>query len=229
MNIHSILLSTAVIFLGSNAYSAERQSFESNMKIENDADGNFIQREKTTRVDAKGTSTITEKKLLVKVDKDGNTRKSTTTKQVVDPKGLGNRHVTKTIDSEETKKGETISNHVKMVNGKTVEGSQESYKAETKVRQDAEGNYKENDKISSTDASGTKVTYEKNAKVSVDNEGDVSKSTTTKSAVDPKGLGNKNTVTTLNTEKMDDGLLKSKQEVKVDGKTVQSIAETMPQ
>jgi hypothetical protein len=105
----------------------------------------------------------------------------------------------------------------------------ETYETDVKIEKDANGNYNEKDKTIKTDATGTTTSYEKDAKVSVDTDGNTNKSTTTKSVTDPKGLFNKTTVTTSNTEKVKDGVAQTGQDVKVNGKTVESTAQTIPQ
>ena len=155
---------------------------------------------------------------------------SRTTEVVVDPKGLGNKHVVVTKDTEKTKYGMVDTTHTKTVNGKNVEGTKDNYKSTSKVQRDSEGNYAEKDITTKTDANGTTTSFEKDANVAVDANGDVSKSTTTEKVTDPKGIFNKSTmVKTSNTEKTADGMVETSQAVTVDGKTVESKSETTQQ
>jgi len=105
----------------------------------------------------------------------------------------------------------------------------ETYQTNTKIDKDSNGNYAEKDVTTKTDSAGTTTTFEKKASVDVDAKGNTDKSTTTKKVTDPAGLHNKQTVTTSNTEKVKDGVVKTSQEIKVDGKTVESKTETTPQ
>ena len=105
----------------------------------------------------------------------------------------------------------------------------ETYQTDTKIEKDSDGNYNKKEKTTKTDAAGTDTSFEKKSTVAIDSEGNTDKTTTTKAVTDPKGLMNKTTVTTSNKEKVKDGLVKTDQEVKVDGKTVESKSVTTPQ
>lgn len=230
MNIKSILLlSTATLALSSNAFAATKETYQTNTKIEKDTAGNYSEKSKTTKTELDGTTYVSEKDMVVGVDAKGNTNKSMTTKNVVDRKGLGNKHIVTTADTEKTKDGEVTTTHEKTVNGKTVEGTKDSYKTESKVQTDSKGNYEQKDITTKTDEYGTTVSYEKNANVSVDANGNTEKSTTTKEVVDPAGLNNKTTVTNSKSKEVKDGVVTTSQETKVDGKTVESKTETKPQ
>ena len=224
-----LLASTAVFALSATAFAVEKETYQSNTKIEKDYDGNYSEKDTVTKTDAEGTTNSSEKKLSVAVDSNGNTDKSTTTKTITDPKGLGNKHVVTTTDTEKTKDGQVTTTHAKTVNGKNVEGTKDSYKTSSKVQKDSEGNYAEKDITTNTDAEGTTTSFEKNANVAVDANGDTDKSTTTKKVTDPVGLMNKSTVKTSNTEKTKDGMVETSQAVIVDGKTIESKSETAPQ
>ena len=230
MNIKSILLtSTAVLAFSASSFAADKETYQATTKIEKDAKGNYSEKNTITKTDLDGTTNSSEKKLDITVDSKGNTDKSKTSERITDPKGLGNKHVVKIIDTEKTKDGQTTTTHTKTVNGKNVEGTKDSYKTSSEVQKDTKGNYAERDITTKTDADGTYVSFEENANVAVDASGDVSKSTTTKQVTDPKGLMNKSTVTTSNTEKTKDGQVSTSQEVTVDGKTVEKTTETAPQ
>ncbi len=229
MNTKSILLaSTALFALSAPAFAIDKETYQSNTSIEKDSAGNYAEKNMVTKTDLDGTTTSSEKNLHVAVDASGNVEKSKTTERVSDPQGLGNKHIVTTKDTEKTKNGEVTITHEKTVNGKNVEGTTDSYKTSSKVHKDSAGNYAEKDITTKTDADGTTVSFEKDAKVAVDAHGDTAKSTTTKKVTDPKGLMNKSTVKTSNTEKTQDGQFKTSQEVKVDGKTISSEATSAP-
>lgn len=228
MHSRSILLLGVAAMVWGNPALAQKQTFESNVKVERDEKGNYTQREKTKRIDAAGTATTSEKKITVELDRDGNANRKTVIREVTDPKGLGNRHVATSTDIEKVKNGEVTESHKTTIGGKAEDGTRDNYRAERKISQDAQGNYKERDKVTNTDSEGTKVSYEKKATVSVDEQGKADKKTTTKSVVDPKGLRNKTTVTTSNTEDTGGGMVKSNQTIKVDGETVQDVTQTVP-
>ena len=230
MNIKSILLaSTAAFALSATAFAADKESYQSTTKIEKDSNGNYSEKDMVTKTDANGATKSSEKKLSNKVDAKGNSDKSKTTEFVTDPKGLGNKRVVTVKDTETTKDGQVSTTHKKTVDGKNVEGTKDSYKTSSTVQKDSKGNYEEKDITVNTDANGTTTSFEKKASVDVNANGDTDKSTTTKKVVDPQGLMNKGSVTTSNTEKVKDGMVKTSQEIKVDGKTVASKTENSTQ
>lgn len=230
MRIKSILLaSTAIIALNSPAFAVEKETYESKTKIEKDSDGNYQDKDTVKRIDTDGTKTISEKSLKIKVDENGATIRNADTKTVVDPKGLGNKHVVKTSDSEKNKDGKVISKSSKVIKGENPDGTKDSYKTESTIKSDAEGNYKEKDKTTATDAEGTTTKFEKNANVDVDSKGNIEKTTTTKEVTDPKGLYNKHTVTTSNKETIKDGTVNTSHEIKVNGKVIESKSDTSSQ
>jgi hypothetical protein len=223
MDIKAILLvSTAFLAISATAFAADKETYQADTKIEKDSDGNYTETNKTVKTDVDGTINSSERNLTVAVDAKGNIDKSRTTKHVTDPKGLGNKHVTTTKDTETTKYGQVTSTHAKTVNGKSVEGS------ETNSQSDSQGNYEQMDITTKTDAAGTTTKVVKETDVKVSANGDTDKSTSTKKMVDPKGLLNKTTVQTSNTEQVKDGIIKASHEIKVNGKTVESTTETAP-
>lgn len=229
MTMKSILLaSTAVFALSAAAFAADKETYQSDTKIEKDSAGNYSEKDTITKTDANGTTNNSKKTLNITVDAKGNTDKTRTTEISTDPKGLGNKHVVATKDTEQTKYGMVTTTHTKTVNGKNVEGTKDNYKSTSKIEKDSEGNYAERDITTKTDANGTTVSFEKDANIAVDANGDVNKSTTTEKTTDPKGLFNKSAVTTSNTEQTKDGMVKTSQAVTVDGKNVESKSELTP-
>jgi hypothetical protein len=230
MNIKSILLtSTAIIAFSSATFASDKESYQATTKIEKDYKGNYSEKSTVTKTDLDRTTNSSEKNLIIKTDSEGNIDKSKTYERITDPKGLGNKHIVKVVDTEKTEDGQVTTTHTKTINGKNVEGNEDSYKTSNKVKMDSKGNYHERDITTKTDADGNYVSYEENSNISVDSSGDVSKSITTKQVDDPKGLMNKSTTTTSNTEKTKDGQVKTSKEITVDGKTLEKTTETSPQ
>jgi len=96
----------------------------------------------------------------------------------------------------------------------------ETYDSHVKVQNDGNGNYKENDKTESTDASGTHI-EEKKVDQDVDSRGNVDKSVTT-SNVHKKGWFKKNSTKTKDTEKTEsDGTVKTTHKKVINGTTVE--------
>lgn len=127
MNIKSVLLASAAVFLfGVTAYAADKETYQTETKIEKDSDGNYTKKEKTTDTTADGTTTTNEKKATVSVDANGNTDKSTTTKQVTDPKGLMNKTTVTTSNTEKVKDGVVKTSEEVKVDGKTTESKSET-------------------------------------------------------------------------------------------------------
>jgi len=224
-----LLASTAVFALSTGAYAADKEKYESTTKIEKGTNGDYTEKTKTSKTEIDGTTNISEKDLVIKVDSKGNTDKSLNVKTTVDPKGLGNKHIVTSEATEKTKDGEVTVTHKKTVNGKTVEGTKDSYKTESKTERDSKGNFEQQDITVKTEADGTKVSYEKNSKVSVGADGDVSGKVMTKEVVDPVGLNNKQTTTNTSSKSVDDGVVKTEHETKVDGKTVEKDSRTTRQ
>lgn len=219
---HILLASTAIIALSAPAFASDKETYQSTTKIEKGTNGNYSETNTVSKTDIDGTTNSSEKKLVVEVDAKGNTSKTKTSEFVIDPKGLGNKHVVSTKDTENTKDDVVTTSHEKIVNGKNVEGTNDSYKTSSKVREDSKGNYAEKDITTKTQNDGTFVSYEKDANVTVDANGDTDKLTTTKKVIDPKGLNNKSTVKTSNAEKTKDGMTDTSHSITVDGKTVES-------
>lgn len=107
--------------------------------------------------------------------------------------------------------------------------SAETYQSDTTIRKDATGNYDEKNTTVKTDASGNTTTFEKEAAVGVGPDGEVDKSTTTKKVLDSADPLNSHVVRTKNSEQVRDGMVTTNQEVKVDGRVIDSKSETKPQ
>ncbi len=208
---------------------AATEKYESKTTVVKKDDGSYERKDVTTKTDQTGNSVTLEKKVDVDVGKDGTYNAKTDTKQINDPKGLLNKHVVETVDTSKISDGKLVATHEKKVDGKTVAGVKDKYKSTTKVSEDATGNYDENTKVSTVSPTGTKTTYEKKAVVDVHNDGSIDKATTTKEVDDPKGLGNKTTTTSANTQNISDGVVTNGQEIKVDGKVVESQKTVTPQ
>lgn len=225
----ALLLSTAAIVLSFPAFAAEKQTYEISTKIEKDAAGNYLEKNVTNKKDMDGTTTRAERELKINVDSKGNTEKSLTMMKSSDPKGLGNKHVESSKDTESTKDGQVNVSHEKVVNGKTIEGTHDNYKFESSAKRDEKGNFVEKDITRNVDSNGMLTETENKSSIDVDSNGDASKSTTTKVVTDPKGLNNMNTTTTTNTENTQNGQVKTSHEVTVNGKVKESVTDTAPQ
>lgn len=101
----------------------------------------------------------------------------------------------------------------------------ETVKSETKVEQDASGNYERKSSTERTDANSTTTQQDSKVKVDVDNDGSVKKTVESETSVDPKGLMNKSSVKTTDTVEQKDGETTVKHKKKVDGKTVEETEE----
>jgi hypothetical protein len=225
---HLLLTTTAIFVLSTPAFASDKETYQANTKIEKSTNGNYSETNSVSKTDMDGTTNSSDKKLVVTVDDKGNTEKTRTTERVTDPKGMGNKHIVTTKDTESTKDDVVSTSHEKTVNGKNVEGTTDSYKTSSKMREDSKGNFAQKDITTKTDADGTTVSFEKNAKVEVEDNGETDKSTTTKKVTDPKGLNNKSTVKTSNTETIKDGMKETNQTVTVDGKTVRDTGTMSP-
>jgi hypothetical protein len=191
---HILLTSTAIIALSTPAFSADKEMYQTTTKIEKDAIGNFSEKSNTTKTEMDGTANSYEKNINITVDDKGNKDKTVTTETMSDPKGLGNKHVTMTKDTETSKDGAVSSTHEATVNGKSV-------KSDSSFETNANGSYERNDMISRTDAAGTTRSSEQNTSMKVNSKGDTKKTVTSESSTDPKGLGNKTSVKVTDTEK----------------------------
>jgi hypothetical protein len=222
MNIKRALLASAtIIALSAPAFAADKENYETTTKIEKDAKGNFHEKAKTTKTEMDGTFNSFEKKVDISVDSKGNTDKTITTESVVDAKGLGNKHVTKTKDTETVKNGETKATHEASVDGKSV-------KADSSFEKDANGNYERKDTIARTDAAGTTRTSETKVNVKVDDNGNTKKTSVTENTTDPEGLGNKTSVKTTDTTKTTADETTITHEKKINGDVVNRSSYTGP-
>lgn len=127
MNKTSMLLVTVAAFaLSAPAFAADTTSYESNTKIEKDADGDYSAKSKTENTDSAGTTSTSEKKVDVDVDSKGNVDKTVKSEETTDPKGLMNKKTVKTKDTAKTKADGTVeTKHKKTVNGHTTESTTE--------------------------------------------------------------------------------------------------------
>jgi hypothetical protein len=98
----------------------------------------------------------------------------------------------------------------------------ETYKSTTKVEKDSQGNYDAKSKTTATNAAGTTTSTEKKVDVDVDSNGNIDKTVKTEESTDPKGLMNKTTVKTKDTETTNkNGTVDATHKKTVNGKTVE--------
>lgn len=103
----------------------------------------------------------------------------------------------------------------------------EKYESKVKVEKKDDGSYKETSKTSHTDTAGTTTSSERKVDVDVDSDGSTDKTVKTETTTDPKGLMNKETEKTKDTEKSKaDGTVSTSHKKTVNGKTVEDTKET---
>ncbi len=196
MNIkHFLFTTTAIIALSSASFAADKETYESNTTITRHENGHFSEKNKSSKIHMDGTLNSFEKDLIITKDSQGNIEKTITTESISDAKGVGNKHVIKTKDTEKNKNGVLISSsHEASVDGQSVDSDNRSF------AKDANGNYERKDTIVRTDANGTTRRTATDVRVNVDANGEATKTTITEKSVDPMGLGNKTNVKTIETK-----------------------------
>ncbi len=97
-----------------------------------------------------------------------------------------------------------------------------SIEAKHSVKTDADGNIKEKYSKVTKDAAGTKSVTKVDAKVDVDNDGNVKKTLATEESTDPKGLMNKEKTTTKEVVETKQGQTHKTVKKVVNGKTVEN-------
>ena len=214
-----LITTTAIIALMTSAFAAGKETYQSNTKITKDATGNFNEKNTIIKTGMDGTITSFEKNISIDVESNGDFNKTTTTESVRDAKGTGNKHVTKTKDTENSKNGEVSTTHEASVDGKSVAD-------DSSFEKNATGNYERNDTIIRTDAEGTTRSSEKNLSVKVDSNGNATKTTSTEKTTDPEGPGNKTSVKITDTKKTTDDAVTTTHEKKVNGAVVDKKIET---
>ncbi len=118
------LLTTAAVALAFAvpAMAANTTEVKTDSKLEQNRDGGY---DATTKVE-KSTPSGTiknETETNLDVDSNGDAKKTTTVEHTNDPKGLLNKHTTKSKTVAKTKDGKTTVEHTKKVDGDTVEDS----------------------------------------------------------------------------------------------------------
>lgn len=95
------------------------------------------------------------------------------------------------------------------------------HKSETKIEKDADGSVEATTKSKTTDAGGTTTTSEKKVDLDVKDNGDYTKTTTTETKTDPKGLMNSTTTETKDVVEKKDGVVTTEHKKEVNGDTVE--------
>jgi hypothetical protein len=112
------------------------------------------------------------------------------------------------------------------LSGTAFAADKTTYESKTSVESDSKGNYNKENKTQSTNASGTTTEKEK-VEVDVHSNGDVDNTVKTEKTIDPKGLMNKRTTKTVDTQDVKhDGSTENTHKKVVNGKTVESVKET---
>ena len=119
----ALLAVTTTLAAATPAMAADTTSIEAKHSIKSDTDGNIKEKYSKVTNDAAGTKSVTKVDAEVDVDKDGEVKKTLTTEESTDPKGLMNKEKTKTKEVVKTKHGKTEKTVKKVVNGDTVENS----------------------------------------------------------------------------------------------------------
>lgn len=117
------LLAVSTTLVATPALATESTSIEAKHSVKTDADGNVKEKYSKVTKDAAGTKSVTKVDAKVDVDSNGDVKKTLTTEESTDPKGLMNKEKTTTKEVVETKKGQTEKHVKKVVNGKTVENT----------------------------------------------------------------------------------------------------------
>lgn len=95
----------------------------------------------------------------------------------------------------------------------------QTYKAETKIERDDDGDFKREISAERKTESG-RVASEVATEVDIDEEGDGTRTVTTKDVNDPKGLLNKDTVKTKQTTKVENGKVTSETRTTKNGEVI---------
>ncbi|MFM9890056.1 MAG: hypothetical protein ACKVOE_05345 [Rickettsiales bacterium] len=114
----AVLATTTAMSLTTPVFAADA-SVKSETTLDHSKNGGY---DKTTRAEKKTESgrVSSETETNLDVDNNGDTTKTTTTEDVNDPKGLLNKHSTKTKTKVKVEDGERSVEHTKKVDGKTV-------------------------------------------------------------------------------------------------------------
>ncbi len=111
--------------------------------------------------------------------------------------------------------------------GAAMAAEKTSYESKTNVERDSKGNYNEESKTQKTNAAGTTTTTKEKVEVDVHTDGDVDNTVKSEKTVDPRGLMNKRSTKTTDTQDVKhDGSSKNTHKKVIDGKTVESVTET---
>ena len=103
----------------------------------------------------------------------------------------------------------------------------EKFESKVKIEKKDDGSYKETSKTSNTDAAGTTMSAERKVDVDVDSDGTMDKTVKTQVVTDPKGLMNKETEKTKDTEKLKaDGTVETTHKKTVNGKKVEDTKDS---
>lgn len=104
-----------------------------------------------------------------------------------------------------------------------------SYKSETTISKDNDGDYKAETTTKAEDAAGTETKSDDKVDVDVSANGDVEKTTTHEASTDPKGLFNKSKVKVKDVVKKKGAKVTKKHKKEVNGDTVEESETTTDQ
>jgi hypothetical protein len=113
------------------------------------------------------------------------------------------------------------------LSGAAMAAEKTTYESKTNVERDSKGNYNEETKTEKTNAVGTTTTNKEKGEVDVHANGDVDNTVKSEKTVDPRGLMNKRSTRTTDTQDVKhDGSMKNTHKKVVDGKTVENVSES---
>lgn len=117
---NTLLAAVAVVAFAAPGFADDKTKVHTEATVESNAQGDLKREVNQERKDASG-KVSTDVKAKVDVDDNGNFEKTTSTKEVTDPKGLFNKDTVKTKTTVKSEDGKVTTESKKTVNGETVE------------------------------------------------------------------------------------------------------------
>lgn len=112
------------------------------------------------------------------------------------------------------------------LSGAAMAADKTSYESKTNIERDSKGNYNEESKTVKTNAAGTATIDKEKVEVDVHANGDVDNTVKSEKSTDPRGLFNKRTTKSTDTQDVKhDGSSKNTHKKIIDGKTIESTVE----
>lgn len=115
-----MLVTAAALVMSTSVHAADKETYDSQTKIEKDANGSYSEKDKTVNTDPSGKTTV-EKKVDAQVSSNGTTDKTVETENT-HKSGWFDKDSVKTKDTEKTSADGTVEvTHKKVINGTTTE------------------------------------------------------------------------------------------------------------